>query len=86
MPLYHSPNLRGNVVSKNKTSVKLLMPNRLQNGNPAYYPSKYKMLNTIHTFRDSSRLQADLIIKLHSEWISLSERLNGTQQNSGNSS
>lgn len=85
MPLYHSPNLRGNVVNKNKTSIKSLMPNRLQNGNPlAYYPSKYKMLNSyIQRF---SRLQADLIIKLHSEWISLSERLNGIQHNSGNSS
>ena len=86
MPLYHSPNLRGNVVSKDETSVKSLMPNRLQNGNPAYYPSKYKMLNTIHTFTDSSRPQADLIIKLQSEWISLPERINGTQHNSGNSS
>ena len=72
MPLYYSTNLRGNVVSKNKTSVISLMPNRLQNGNPAYYPSEYIMLNTIHTLRDSLRPQADLIIQL-----------NGPQHNSG---
>lgn len=67
MPLYHSPNLRGNVVSKNKISVMSLMPNRLQNGNPAYYPSEYIMLNTIHTLRDSSRPRSGLTIQLHSE-------------------
>lgn len=35
------------------------MPNRLQNGNPAYYPSEYIILNIIQTFRYSLRPQAN---------------------------
>ena len=67
MPLYYSPNLRGNVVNKNKTSIISQMPNRLQNENPAYYPSEYIMLKIIHKLRDSFRPQKDLLIQLHNE-------------------
>lgn len=44
-----------------------MMPSRLQNGNPAYYPSEYIILNIIQTFRYSLRPQANGIIQLHSE-------------------
>lgn len=52
---------------KNKALVTLMMPNRLKNGNPAYYPSEFIMLNIIQILRYSLIPQANGIIQLHNE-------------------
>lgn len=40
----------------------------------ASYPYEYIMFNTIHTLRDSFRLQADLIIQVHIDRLSATLR------------